>query len=152
MQKQICQRISFNVFHAKHYASYEMKQYFLNEVNVGSIIQVGIDASCIDIVGVNTTTHTMEVEVIGKYSSGERCIAWNGKLYQHSYPMAQIDRFLGSSYNMSEAYRKYDRFKWAQGNIIVNVIPQDIIVSPNQVCAECKLPAPHAKPNVGDTF
>lgn len=106
---------------------------YIRNVRVGTIIEL--------------CTHpgapTIEAEIIGWYISGERCVAWNSEALYGKH-VSGLD-YANPSYHITQSYKRYKYFQWVAAETIVSIVPA--IISPNQVCIGCNLPAPHTKPN-----
>lgn len=127
----------------------------IKDVELGSHLHVSIINYVPHIVLYNESHKQLDAVLIGIYANTDRCIAWkenNDLGGLASYVKNGLGRWSKNpeSYVMIPESKDYIYYKWIGADIRVKVI--DCIISPNQVCAGCNLPAPHAKPNVSDIY
>ena len=123
----------------------------IHKVELGTVVHLSIE--CNRLVSYETYLPHIEVEVVGIFSgSSEMCVVWNNGTYS-GYGLTSLAGWTEdkASYVMHDNFHKYGLYKWIEPRTQAKVI-QDIIISPDQVCSSCKLPAPHVKPNFGDVF
>lgn len=104
--------------------------------------------SKIDITG----TIPFNVCVVGKFYTSDVCIGWNFVDTVYSALVADAVKVWKSNtdkYNMSKNINMYKYYAWVSSNYIVQLV-ESLIISANQTCMGCSLPAPHCKANMPD--
>lgn len=129
----------------------------IKNVPLGTEVEVSTDAGYIDPYGRSKRC----VVVIGSFKSrlNEMCLGWfetsglapdAGSTMTAPYITALMTNRI---YTMVSNFPTYQRYKWINGNIRVRILSDDaLIISKDQKCIGCELPAPHAKPNVVNGF
>lgn len=127
-----------------------LDECYLRDVAIGSKITIMVAHSdaIVDISKVGR--RAIEADLIGIYSSGERCLGWKGKLDVEIDGLREVklDRWIHPGYNMSKNLYGYTHYIWILPGR--TVLLTAVISNPNQKCNGCQLPAPHGKPNTDD--
>lgn len=110
--------------------------YYIRDVPLGTEINYQ---------GVDTT-------IVGRHINGNLLIGWTRKNNYFGWAI-EVYSYLMTDKQLEKVpdFNSYAWFHWVVGSETCLVIQKQMI-SPNQVCIGCNLPAPHVKPNVDDKF
>jgi hypothetical protein len=128
-----------------------MSHVQIKDVALDTDVLVGVYNDCIVPINYSAPITELNVRIIGNYTrTGERCIAWKGYKHfgQRDIPSHSHRWTVSDNYEMIPSYKEFRYYKWVTPDFIVQII--DMIISPDQKCIGCDLPAPHAKSNTKD--